>query len=100
MPDDVTPVEEIWERVKKLRPVLSGGQNAGGYLNLFDEFVRECELDLALHCVCDYLLERATPKLDRTTAEEVCSIHLAMELQDDCTERLRAKTVGSTTGGQ
>jgi|SRR5580704_10173966 hypothetical protein len=94
MPDDLKTLEELRVRVMQLRPVLLGGLKTDGYLNLFDEFVREWEPDLALHCVCDYLLEPETVTLDGATIEEVCSIHLSMDLRDDCVERLRTKRAG------
>jgi hypothetical protein len=85
--------EDLRRDVLGLRPILTS-PDAGGYLTLFDEFVRECELALA-HCVCDFLEEHsrytgamtagnllyigikgAVLALDRTTGAEVWSCKL------------------------
>lgn len=79
------------EAVSQLRPILSVGRSASGYLALFDEFIREFELGLALHCVCDYLLEDDAGAADRQIVDRVSALHQVMCLDDDCVFRLREK---------
>lgn len=93
MGDQVKRIEEMRNSVNELRSVLAEGQGAEGYLALFDEFVRECELGLALHNVCDYLLEPGTPATSARTLERIRRLHGDMEIEDDCLERLKAKAV-------
>jgi hypothetical protein len=91
MNDRTRRIEELRDNVGELRPVLAEGSNAEGYLTLFDEFVPECELGLALHSVCDYLLEPGTPPAAAETINRIQALHAAMEIEDDCMERLMAK---------
>ena len=60
-----------------------------GYLNPFDEFMRETELGSALDLVCDFMLEPGSPKIDGATIDRVEALHAEMEMKDDCVERLR-----------
>jgi len=62
---------------------------------LFDEFVRETELGLALHTVCDYLLESETPRPEATTVEQIRALHTSMEIKDDLPWPARQKAGGS-----
>jgi hypothetical protein len=82
---------ELAARVGELRPNLIGYENAIGYLAIFDEFVRECERGLAVHTVCDYLLEPGTPRPETTVIERIQELHLSMKLDDDCVHRLHEK---------
>jgi hypothetical protein len=61
----------------------------GGFLNLFDEFMRENELGLALDVVCDFILGPDSPRIDGATIDRLEALHLAMNMKDDCVERLR-----------
>jgi len=88
---DKEKFEELRAGVEQLRPILADEQRALGYLSLFDEFVRETELGLALHTVCDYLLESETPRPEATTVEQIRALHTSMEIEDDCLGRLRQK---------
>lgn len=90
--------EELRAGVEELRPILVAEQRAHGYLSLFDEFVREAELGLALHTVCDYLLESETPRPEATTVERIRALHASMEIEDDCLDRLRQKAGLIETG--
>jgi hypothetical protein len=43
-------------QLQSLRPILLT-EHGHSFLDLFDEFMREQEFELALHVVCDYILE-------------------------------------------
>jgi hypothetical protein len=79
---------ELVSQLISFRPSLLNGGD-GGFLNLFDEFVRETELGLALHVVCDFMLEPDSPKIDGATIDRVEALHTAMDMEDECVERLR-----------
>ncbi|HWX56530.1 MAG TPA: hypothetical protein VN176_18250 [Verrucomicrobiae bacterium] len=82
---------ELRAKLEHLRAILAEGQCAHGYVTLFDEFVREAEFDLALHCVCDYLLEKETAPPAATVTDQIHALHVAMGLNDDCINRLCEK---------
>ena len=58
---------------------------------VFDEFIREHEWELALHVVCDYLLEPKTPSAPQELIEQIESLHRGMDIQDSCVTELRRK---------
>lgn len=91
MNDRVNRAEELRAKLRELRQVLAEASDGEGYLMLFDEFVRECEFDLALHSVCDYLLEPGTPAVEIETIDRIQALHVNLEVRDDCVKRLRAK---------
>jgi hypothetical protein len=80
--------KELVSQLMSFRPLLVDGRDSG-YLNLFDEFMRETELGCALDLVCDFMLEPGSPKIDDATIDRVEALHTEMEMKDDCAERLR-----------
>jgi len=62
-------------------------------LKWFDEFLSENELDLALHVVCDFLLETESPPESPELSARLQSLLSKMEIVDDCVLRLRQKAV-------
>jgi hypothetical protein len=54
----------------------------------FDEFLAANELELALHTACDALLEAPSDKPSAEVLQKIEDLHKAMELRDDCLERL------------
>jgi len=60
-----------------------------GREQLFDEFVDHGEFGLALHVVCDSLLEVKGPIVDDQTIEAVETLHEKMQLSDSCSAQLR-----------
>jgi hypothetical protein len=69
-------------------PALKQGAAATKW---FDEFLDANELELALHVVCDFLLEPATPAASRQIRLEIERLHAKMEIIDNCAARLRIK---------
>jgi hypothetical protein len=56
----------------------------------FDEFLEANELELALHSACDALLESTHDKPSAEVLKNIEDCHKAMDLRDDCVERLLA----------
>jgi hypothetical protein len=56
----------------------------------FDEYLEANELELALHSACDALLENPFDKHSAEVLKKIEDLHKAMELRDDCVERLLA----------
>jgi hypothetical protein len=56
----------------------------------FDEYLEANELELALHSACDALLESPFDKPSVEVLRKVEDLHKAMDLRDDCVERLLA----------
>ncbi len=80
--------KKLVSRLMAFRPVLVHGR-ASGYLNLFDEFMRETELGSALNLICDFMLEPDSPKIDAATIDRIENLHSTLEMEDDCVKRLR-----------
>lgn len=85
-----TRIQELKSSLAQLRPILEGPEQQG-YLALFDELVEHHEFGLALHCVCDYLLEPQTAAPDQVTAQRITWLHSAMQIEDECIESLRER---------
>lgn len=62
------------------------------YSQLFEEFMREYELGLALHVICDFLLEPSTRAPSKNTLEKIRALHSAMRINDSCVAELLKKS--------
>ncbi len=82
--------EEIGQKLTSLRAALSERQDLNAH-RLFDEFVREHEWGLALHVVCDFLLEPTTPAASAALIQQIEALHKAMSIEDTCVADLREK---------
>lgn len=91
MSTSVNRSRDLANRLQDLRAILAGKPEATGYLKFFDEFLGEGEFGLALHAVCDYLLEPGVPPVDGPTIERIRSLHASMEMTDECVDQLNAK---------
>jgi len=82
--------QEMAQKLGSLKPLLSAG---GDDVNqFFDDFVREQEWGLALHVVCDYLLERKMQTAPTTAViQQIEALHEAMGIADTCAADLRRK---------
>jgi hypothetical protein len=56
----------------------------------FDEYLEANELELALHSACDALLESPYDKPSAEVLKKIEDSHKAMDLRDDCVEKLLA----------
>lgn len=89
----VNHFRELKAKLEERRPLLTGTVAAAGYLEFFDEFLREQEFDLALHMVCDFVIDESVRQIDSAAVELIHAIHQSMAIQDDCVERIKAKFV-------
>ena len=84
--------QEAWRRDIKgqldgLRAALPSPLGAKSS-SFFDEFIREHEFGLALHVICDHLLEPATQPASAAIIQEIQSLHRLMNIEDDCVSDL------------
>lgn len=82
--------EEIEQNLASLRAVLSEGRSQAAH-QVFGEFVREHEWGLALHVVCDYLLEPTVQAAPEAVMQQIQSLHEVMAIEDNCVADLRRK---------
>ena len=80
---------DIGQMLASLRNVVSVQWNSDAPA-IFDEFIREHEWDLALHVVCDCLLEQTTPP-EPAVVEQIQALHDIMKIGDSCVMKLRRK---------
>jgi hypothetical protein len=88
------PLQSHYDRVsaqlRELRAALEDHAVFRSRREWFDEFLDANELELALHSACDALLENPFNKPSAEVLKKIGDLHKAMELQDDCVERLLA----------
>jgi hypothetical protein len=80
---------DIGQMLASLRNVVSVEWNSDAPA-IFDEFIREHEWSLALHVVCDCLLEQTTPP-EPAVVEQIQTLHDMMKIEDSCVMKLRRK---------
>jgi len=73
-----------------LRAALEDAALSQNRRTAFDEFLDANELELALHVACDALLEETHNKPSTVVLRLIEDAHQAMDLRDDCAERLLA----------
>ena len=86
--------EELKRKFVRLKAILPTGRD-GNSSKIVDEFVREHEWELALHVVCDYLLEPTTQVVPAAAVQEIQSLHEALGIEDNCVADLRGKPSSS-----
>jgi hypothetical protein len=77
----------------KLSP-LGAVLSTGGDVNwpeVFDEFVEQHEWELALHLVCDYLLEPTSQAAPEAVIRQIQSLHEARGIENTYVADLREK---------
>ena len=82
-----------WYELKAQLQELKEGLPEGVDLKrppLFDEFLREHEFELALHVLCDYLLEPTTQPAAPTVVKLIEKLHASMQIVDNCVADLHA----------
>ncbi len=82
---------DLRTRLETLRPIFSSGGKGETFCALFDEFLENRELGLALEVLCDFLLEPDVPPPSETEFNKIAALHAIMEVQDNCLSRLRDK---------
>ena len=83
---------EIAVRLETLRNVFSSGKQGAKYEAFFDEYLQANDLELALHAVCDFLLDSTTRQPTDLALRTIESLHNLMELRDDCVAKLKEKS--------
>ena len=84
-------IQKLQAQLKALRPVLLT-RHGHSFLDLFDEFMQQREFGLALHAVCDFILEPDSPRVNRSTLDQIQQLHVAMDIDDGCIQELRRKS--------
>ena len=86
------PLEEhyrsVSDQLRSLEPIFDESEHGKNYRGYFREFLEVNELELALHAVCDFLLERGPAVFDEEIIHRVDSLHQQMSIHDDCTTKL------------
>ena len=91
--------KELKDRLRGLKPLFATGTGPE-YAHVFDEFVDHDEFDLALHVICDFLLEPTTAPPQLEDLREIDALHQMMDVIDDCMKRLGEKCGIVYTPGQ
>jgi hypothetical protein len=91
--------KELKNRLRNLKPLLASGTEPA-YERAFNEFVDHDEFDLALHALCDFLLEPNTAPPQLEDLREIDALHQMMDVTDDCMKRLGEKSGIVYTPGQ
>src|SRR4051812_19230200 len=83
--------EGLEKRLNELRSLIASSQRGIKYVELFDEFMREKEYGLALDTFCDFVLEPDSTSFTDDLAHELISLHIAMEIDDECLLKLKRR---------
>jgi hypothetical protein len=88
------PFQPHYDRVsgllRELRAALENHPVFPSCREAFDEYLEANELELALHSACDALLESPYDRPSDEVLKKIEDAHKAMDLRDDCVERLLA----------
>jgi hypothetical protein len=83
---------DVFERLDELRSVFDRKTvKQDGYLRAFDEFMEENEFVVALHVLCDFLLEPEYSAIEPSLVDKIAEIHRILQLEDYCVELLNSK---------
>jgi hypothetical protein len=93
--------EIIGARMRARQETLRGVLPANDFkkIEFFDELVEQHEWEVALHVVCDYLLEAKTPAASVEVIRVIAELHEVMEIEDGCVRDLRGKAGAGESGG-
>jgi len=80
--------DHVLALLRRLRAELEDDAWFQNRRRIFDEYLDANELELALHVACDALLEQTHNKPTTEVLRIIEDCHKAMDLQDDCTEKL------------
>jgi hypothetical protein len=84
--------KKLQAQLKNLRPVLVT-ERSETFRDLFDEFLEHHEFEVALHTLCDFVLESDSPPVTTKILEQIQHLHAAMKINDSCVEQLRKKAL-------
>lgn len=86
--------DSLQRQLQSLSGLVSELQDDRPYREIFDEFLREHEFDLALHVLCDVLLKPQTPAVNQSALKQIQELHRLMGLEDECVKQLQDKMKG------
>jgi hypothetical protein len=86
--------KQMQGQLQNLRSVLVT-ERSRAFLDLFDEFLEHHEFELALHTLCDFVLESDSPPVAATIVDQIQLLHSGMKINDSCVEQLRNKILMS-----
>ena len=81
------------EEIVALRDMLPSPLDAK-FARFFEEYIEHHEFGLALDCICDYLLEPATPPTSASVLGQIEKLRGLMKVEDDCFAKLQRKAAG------
>jgi len=82
--------EHVAALLQPLRAVFDTEAAHGQQREFFDELLAANELEIALHLACSFLLDSLIPVFDASVLARIETAHRAMDLHDDCVEKLRS----------
>jgi len=84
-----------WEdarlKLESLRHLLLFNKVPESRLAYFDELLWANELEVALHTLCNFLLEHESATVETHDISAIESLHRQMQLVDECVSQLRYK---------
>lgn len=87
------PLEEHYRSVSAqlltLETIFDNSERGKGYRNYFRELLGANELEIALHAVCDFLIEQSVPPKDAQVLIRIDDLHKQMQIHDDCVDKLK-----------
>jgi hypothetical protein len=87
------PLEEHYRSVSAqlltLETIFDDSERGKNYRSHFKEELEENELEVALHAICNFLLEQECPLEDAEALARIDALHKQMQIHDDCVEKLR-----------
>jgi len=82
---------EINAALAEMKWLFDDQPKAAGYREYFEETLDANELEIALHTLCNFLLETTTRPVPESVIAQIHAVHAAMGLQDQCVSQLREK---------
>jgi len=82
--------DDVSALLRELRAALEDHAVFQSHREWFDEYLDANELELALHSACNALLQGSCDMSSVEVLKIIKDLHEAMDLRDDCVERLLA----------
>jgi hypothetical protein len=86
---DYAHYRDLSNRLDSLRRLFSRDEGSKQRVEFFDEFLSANEFELALHTLCDFLLESENAQCDQAALDQIEVLHQKMRINDDCVDSLR-----------
>jgi hypothetical protein len=82
---------QLEQTLRPLRRVFESVPESTRKAEFFDEFLEANEFELALHTLCDLLMESEGVPITTNLLEIIAELHESMEITDDWVVRLRLR---------